>query len=153
VVVAELYGELRRFAGVVAPLEVDPDDLVQEAFVTTLGRRSLAELDNPGAYLRAAMVNLAANHRRRLGRHRRAVGRLPQPGHHEDDYPSQVGDLMRLSPDLRAALFLSEVEGWTSTDIGTVLGCTAAAARQRVSRALRQLRGELANDEEQVCDE
>ena len=49
-----LYPALRRFAAVVGGLEVDPDDLVQEAVARALRRGPLGELDNPGAYLRRA---------------------------------------------------------------------------------------------------
>jgi DNA-directed RNA polymerase specialized sigma24 family protein len=150
--VTDLYAGWRRFAGAVGPVEVEPDDLVHEALLQTLTRQPLSDLDNPGAYVRAAMVNLAANHRRRLGRHRRAVERLPTPAAQEDECPSSVAELLTLSPDLRAALYLSEVEGWASGDVGAVLGCSAAAARQRVVRALRQLRGELADDGEEARD-
>ncbi len=56
----KLYPPLRRFAAVVTPVEVEPDDLLQEAVTRALRRGSLTELDNPGAYLRRAMVNLAS---------------------------------------------------------------------------------------------
>ena len=57
---AELYGPLRRFAAVVGPIEVDPDDLLQEAVARVLRRRRLTDLDQPGAYLRRTIVNLAS---------------------------------------------------------------------------------------------
>lgn len=140
---ARLYESLRRFASVVGPIEVEPDDLVHDALVRTLQRRRLSDLDDAGAYLRAAIVNLASNQRRRLGRQRRALARVADPGTHRDEYPSQVGYLLALSPDLRAALYLTEVEGWGSEAVGAALGCSAAAARQRVARARRQLRDAL----------
>src|ERR1051326_3422320 len=71
-----LYPSLRRFAAVAGAPEGDPDDLVQEAVARTLRRRSLSSLDNPGAYLRQAIVHLAANRRRSLARGRAAVARL-----------------------------------------------------------------------------
>ena len=78
--VTELYPSLRRFAAVVAPAETDPDDLVQEALVRVLERRSLIELDTPSAYLRRSMYNLAANQRRSFARRRRAFARVGDPG-------------------------------------------------------------------------
>jgi DNA-directed RNA polymerase specialized sigma24 family protein len=60
----QLYPPLRRFAAVVAPREVDPDDLLQEAAARVLTKHRLTELNQPGVYLRRTMVNLASNHRR-----------------------------------------------------------------------------------------
>lgn len=71
-VFAGLYPELRRFAAVASPVELDPDDLVQDALERTLRRQSLASLANPKAYLFRVMLNLASNQRRGLMR-----GRLP----------------------------------------------------------------------------
>ena len=68
-----LYPQLRRFAAVVAPIEEEPDDLLQDALVETLRRHRLADLASPQAYLRRTMVNLASNHRRRLAARRRAL--------------------------------------------------------------------------------
>ena len=44
-----LYPVLRRFAGVVADIDMDPDDLVQDALAKTLDRRSMSDLENPQA--------------------------------------------------------------------------------------------------------
>ncbi|MGD2103337.1 MAG: sigma factor, partial [Acidimicrobiia bacterium] len=74
--IRQLYPALRRIAAVAGPVDVEPDDLVQEALVRTLGSRGLAELDNPLAYLRRVIVNLASNQRRSAGRRRKALQRL-----------------------------------------------------------------------------
>ncbi len=139
-IIEDLYERLRRFASVVAPPEVDPDDLVQEALVRTLRRRRLSELDAPLAYLRRAMLNLASNHRRRLGRARRALRVVGVAEEARQPYPSDLADLLALAPDVRAALYLSAVEGFTHAEVAGVLGCSEAAARQRTSRARRRLR-------------
>jgi DNA-directed RNA polymerase specialized sigma24 family protein len=67
------YDAVRRFANVVADSDVDPDDLVHEALVRTLSRGSSDEIDDVAAYLRRAVLNVAANHRRSRGRHRAAA--------------------------------------------------------------------------------
>ncbi len=41
---ADLYPKLRRFAAVVADLDMEPDDLVQDALAATLRRHDLSEL-------------------------------------------------------------------------------------------------------------
>jgi DNA-directed RNA polymerase specialized sigma24 family protein len=141
--IRELYAPLRRFAAVVGPREVDPDDLVQEALYRVLRRGSLSDLDSPLAYLRATILNLASNHRRRLGRHNRALARLGSNGTADVAYPSDLGDLFALSPEARAVLYLSDVEGYSFSEIGAIVGCSATAARKRASRARSRLRGVL----------
>ncbi|MGN6695844.1 MAG: RNA polymerase sigma factor [Aquihabitans sp.] len=132
---------LHRLACVVCPPERDPEDLVQEALVRTLRRGPLVELDAPLAYLRRAVVNLAANERRSLGRLRKAQPRLAAAETHEDPaYPSDVALLLELGPLDRAAVWLSAIEGQTAAHIGQILGCSPEAARTRISRANKRLR-------------
>ena len=75
-IVDEIYPPLRRFAAVVAPVDLEPDDLLQEALVSVLRSRRLSELDHPGAYLRKTVLNVAVSHNRRMGRRRRALTRF-----------------------------------------------------------------------------
>ncbi|MDJ0662979.1 MAG: sigma-70 family RNA polymerase sigma factor [Acidimicrobiia bacterium] len=144
---AELYRPLRRFAAVVGPIEVDPDDLLQEAVARVLRRRRLTELDNPGAYLRRTMVNLASNYRRSLAYRRQAVARLEASTAAVGDvYPSDLNELLRLPPKERAVLYLSEVEGYRYAEVGDLLGCSEAAARKRAMRGRRRLYAQLVGE-------
>jgi RNA polymerase sigma-70 factor (ECF subfamily) len=146
-VFACLYPRLRRLAAVAAPVEVDPDDLVQDALVRVLRLGPLSRLDDPAAYLTTVIVNLASNTRRGLGRRRRAWARHGAAADHEaPSYPSDLAELERLGPDERALLFLVDVEGWGFPEAATALGCTEAAARQRASRARRRLRVDLGGE-------
>ena len=147
--VEEAYLPLRRFAAVVAPWEVDPDDLLQEAFVRTLQARPLTEIEDLRAYLRRAMLNLASNLRREMGSHRAALSRVAgsAPGDEADSYPSDLDGLRRLTPRARAIVFLAEIEGFPYDEIGQMLGCSTAAARMEAMRARRRLRGLLALEE------
>ena len=138
-----LYGSLRRFAAVTAPVEVDPDDLLQEALVATLRRHHLTDLESPAAYLRRAMVNLAANHRRRLARERKAMTRVAAAGGAAASYPSDLSDLMSLSPRERAVLFLTEVEGYRFDEVAEMVGCSAPAARMSATRGRRRRRAAM----------
>jgi RNA polymerase sigma-70 factor (ECF subfamily) len=145
---AGLYLDLCRFAAVVGPLEMEPEDLVQEAVVRTLRLHELRSLDNPGAYLRQVIVRTASNARRSLGRRRAALARLAggfEAASHPT-YPSDVAELMRLDPRDRAALFLRDVEGSSYDEIAASLEVTESAARTIVSRARRRLRAELEED-------
>lgn len=136
----ELYPSLRRFAAVVGPLEVEPDDLVQEAVVRVLRKERLTDLDHPGAYLRKTILNLASNHLRRLARQRMALTRY-RAGTEltRDTYPSDLTDLVGLPAQERAVLYLSEVEGYRYAEVGQMLGCSEAAARKRALRGRRRL--------------
>jgi DNA-directed RNA polymerase specialized sigma24 family protein len=44
------YGELRRFAAVVAPWDMDPDDVLHSTLMRVLRKRRLGSLDDPLAY-------------------------------------------------------------------------------------------------------
>lgn len=137
---ADIYPSLRRFAAVVAPVECDPDDLVQEAVVRTLKRHHLDHLAQPGAYLRRTILNLASNERRRFAIRRRAMTRNGIDSDTQvDAYPSDLTDLLELPPVERAVLYLSEVEGYRFADIADMLDCTEVAARKRAMRARRRL--------------
>ena len=69
------YEPLRRFAAVIGRWDVDPDDLVQEAYAKVLAS-SPAQIRELGPYLRRTIVNLATDERRRSAeRPRRAQDR------------------------------------------------------------------------------
>lgn len=146
-VFSRVYPALRRFAAVTAP-DADPDDLVQEAVARTLRRHALADLDHPEAYLRRTIVHLASNRRRGLARWRTAVVRLAPVGDGEPPtYASDLADLLRLAPITRALLWLVEVEGCEYGEAAAQLGISNEAARQRASRARRELRAAIEGDE------
>lgn len=139
----EMYPALRRFAAVVADLDMDPDDLVQDALASTLRRYSFDELDQPLAYLKRAIVHSAANKRRRAGRLRALLPRLGGDASQADVYPSDLALLDELAPLDRAVIFLADVEGESHERIAAELGLTPAAVRKRASRARKQLRAVL----------
>jgi DNA-directed RNA polymerase specialized sigma24 family protein len=141
---AGLYPSLRAFAAVTGPVDVEPDDLVQEAVARTLRNHRLVDLDDAGAYLRRAIVNLAANRRRSMARFRLAFARLDRVEEGATaEYPSDTTDLLRLDPEARGLLFMIEVEGHSYLEAATVLGITEQAARARAIRARRRLRAEV----------
>lgn len=142
-----LYPGLRRFAAVVAPIEMEPEDLLQDALVATLSRHRFADLDDPAAYLRKVMLNLVANFRRRSASRWRAFRRLAAtPPLAEEAYPSDLSELTWLSPMQRAVLYLSEVEGFRFAEVARMVGCSEPAARMSATRARRRLRQVLAGE-------
>ena len=144
----ELYPGLRRFAAATAPREADPDDLVQEAVARVLRRHPLSELDDPGAYLRRTIANLASNQRRSFARWRIAAGRLGRTDEGRTaEYDSDLADLLRVPPEGRAVLYLVEVEGRSYAETAALLGISEEAARARAVRARRRLRLDLQGEQ------
>lgn len=144
-IIDELYPSLRRFAAVAAPLDMDPDDLLQEALVRVLSTRALSELDRPSAYLQRAMLNVAASHSRRMGRWRRVLSIWAGSRQRAADpvYPTDIADLYLLPPRERAALYLHEVEGFRYAEVAQMLGCSEQAAKKAGARGRKRLHAQL----------
>jgi DNA-directed RNA polymerase specialized sigma24 family protein len=134
----DLYEPLRRFAAIVGR-NLEPDDLVQEAFARVLvvdpGR-----IDDTGRYVRRIIANLAHNERRRAERGARALSRIGTAAPSVDDYPSELADLMFLEPRVRGLVYLVDIEGATVADAADQVGLPAANARMALTRARRRLR-------------
>jgi RNA polymerase sigma-70 factor (ECF subfamily) len=137
-----LYEPLRRFAAVTGRWDVDPDDLVQDAYVRVL-RRPRRDIVDLGAYLRRTIVNLASDQRRGDRRAETARLRLVDDTAHVDTYPSDLDDLLRLPTKIRALLYLVEIEGRSTADAAAVVGMSGTNARVALMRARRRLRTEL----------
>jgi RNA polymerase sigma factor (sigma-70 family) len=133
-----LYPRLRRFAAVVGPAEVEPDDLVQDA-LERLFARGADDVEHVEAYVRQIIVRAASNHRRRLGRGRRALDRFSrrdaQAVATNDSYPSDTDFLDALAPTARAVLYLREVEGLDVRNVATELAMSEASVKQIARRA------------------
>ncbi len=140
-----LYPSLRRFAAVVSASDGDPDDLLQSAVEKLLRLR--ADVDDPAAYLRRAMVNLESNRRRGHGRLRAAVTRLSRTSDDLDVYPSDLAVLDSLEPVDRSVVFLIDVEGWPSKVVAEQLYLTDSAVRSRATRARTVLREQLKKED------
>ena len=143
---AALYAKLLRFAGVVRPFGIEPEDLVQEALARALAVRPLHEIAEPATYLRTAMVRIASNLQR--GRRRADAGnaRLGPADSIADRYPSDLDDLVRVAPRARAILFLTIVEDESYRTAAEIVGCSEAAARTIASRTLRELQRQLTSE-------
>ena len=140
------YAGTRRFAAVVGPPDVEPDDLVQEAFVRAL-QHGLDDVEDLGAYLRRIVLNLSTSARRTWTR-RQAILRRVGPDDAVVPFDSPLlSELSRLPAADRALLWLVEIEGWTYGEVGPLLGCSEDAARTRAARARKRLRIELVAEE------
>jgi len=145
--IRDLYPQLRRFAAVVGPSELDPDDLVQEALVKVIRRQPLGALEHPSAYLWKVMNNLATDHRRRLRRRRRALSRIGPPEPEFPCYPSDLDDLERLTPRARSVLYLREVDRYSYAEIAEMLDGKESSLRRTASRARHRLRKSLREED------
>lgn len=134
------YDELRRFAAVAAPWDMDPDDVLHSTMVKVLGKRRLSSLEDPMAYLRRSIVNHINSELRRRGTRRSVLARLAGSDVDADHYPSDLTDLLRLSPVDRAILFLHDVEGFAFAEVADFVGMSAGRVRMRASRARSRLR-------------
>jgi DNA-directed RNA polymerase specialized sigma24 family protein len=138
----ELYEPLRRFAAVIGRYDVDPDDLVQNAYAKVLLKHP-DDIRDLGPYLRRAVVNLATDERRRSTRANGVLHRIDPADAATDSYPSDLEDLMRVQPRVRALLYLVEIEGQPVADAAGVVGMSNSNARVALMRARRRLRAEL----------
>ena len=141
--ITSLYPSLRRIAAVAGSFDVEPDGLVQEALAQTLRRGPISDLENPLAFLRKTIVNLASNQRRSLGRKRKAVGRLSTDESWSPSYPADIEAILDLPPRQRAILYLVEVEDVPYAEAAEQLGMTEAAARMLANRAKKRARAAL----------
>lgn len=137
-VLTDLYPSLLCFAAVVRSAANEPSDLVQEAVLRTLRLHPDLDLDDPGAYLRRAILSVATNRskaaaRRRLITHRLA-SEIAAPA---ASFPSDLEDLLRLAPQTRALLFLTIVEGHTHAEAAAIVGCSESAVRSLRLRPAR----------------
>ena len=124
------------------------EDLTQDAFIKVVGRfHDLRNRDAFGAYLRTAIVNLVRSHFRRIklerkhlaaerGRAHAATVDVPDLGTRDE---LRVA-LLRLPVRQRAAVVLRYFEDLSEQQAGDVLGCSAAAVKALVARAMETLR-------------
>ena len=153
-----VYARLTR---VVGPTP-ERDDLVQQIFLDVF--RALPRFRGEAAFstfLHRIILNVACEHleRRHRGRGRsqplddRQLETLIAPGASPEQQARQRDQLRRLfssleqlSPKRRAAFVLVAVEGVPLDEAAPLLGANAAAVKQRVLEARRELAGALERD-------
>lgn len=128
----------------------DADDLVAESFARLIAMAEKGKLPNTNlrGYMMRMIRNLAVDTWRAQSRTRPSdddavLDRVEQ----QDDPVVAALDrsaartaLLELPPRVQRAVWLSDVEGRTATDIASSLGVSAVNARALVSRGRRQLR-------------
>lgn len=141
----QLRGPLMRFASSLVGPD-DAADVVSEAVLATLQRRSLETLEHPRAYLMKAVLNTARSRGRRLERERRALVRHGAPPA-ESPAPEPDAGLAEVVADLpvqqRAAIYLVYWEGMTPTEAAGAIGVRPATMRRYLHLARRRLKEHL----------
>ena len=148
-IVDGLYPMLRKFAAVTAPSDLEPDDLLQEAYLRYLRSGFEGEdEDHRKNYLYKIATNLLRDHfRRKRSETDEVPERDDRPGHDRAVHmKSDVGSAMsELSPRDRQMLWLAYVEGSSHTEIAAALGLRTASIRSMLFRARQRLATRLAS--------
>lgn len=116
-------------------------EIAQDAFVRTYERWD--RLQNPGGYLRTAVVNRCNDH------HRRRIRRATRPVAEVEDRPVLDHDavladvIAALKPKQRAAIVLRYHLDLPQAEIAEVLGVRQGTVKSLLHRALAELRGAL----------
>jgi len=112
------------------------EELVQDAFMRVHARWD--HVEHPRAYLRRAVVNGAASHRRRQVLERRSRTVVSEAF---DQPVDELRDAVaRLPQRQRAAVVLRYYDGRSDAEIADALGCRVPAVKSLLHRALRDLR-------------
>jgi RNA polymerase sigma-70 factor (sigma-E family) len=130
------YAPMVRLAHLLTAADPAAEELVQDAFLRVQSRWD--RVDNPLAYLRAAVVNACRNHQRRRvleRRHRTVVVDTAE------DAPGELRDAIAALPTRqRAVIVLRYYEDLPEADIADLLGCSVSAVKSLLHRAVQDLR-------------
>ncbi len=137
---AEAYPDAARLATLLVGVD-DAEDAVQDAFTSVF--RRFEAVDDPGAYLRATVVNACRTLHRSADRRDRRERRYATPELIEPDHLEVFDVLARLTIDQRTVLVLRIWGGWPDTEIASVVGCRRSTVRSHAMRAMALLREEL----------
>ncbi|MGH2821378.1 MAG: SigE family RNA polymerase sigma factor, partial [Actinomycetota bacterium] len=140
-------GALKRLALLMSGTPAEADDLTHEALLRAYRAWPRIRNDDPGPYVRRALVNLCRNaYRRRVLEMRNHPAPPPDARSAESD----VVEAMRIAqalavlpPIRRAVVVLRFYEGMTEAEIAGVLDRPLNTVKSDMRRALERLRTEL----------
>ncbi|MGA8114609.1 MAG: sigma-70 family RNA polymerase sigma factor [Actinocatenispora sp.] len=140
-VYARQYAVMVRLAYVTTGSLPAAEDVVQEAFLELY--RRWADVHEPGAYVRRAVVSRCTSWVRRRQLERRHGTHLDAPGESRSASPESVAvraALARLRPRHRAAVFLRYYLDLPESAIAAALGCRPGTVKSLLHRGLTVLR-------------
>jgi RNA polymerase sigma-70 factor (sigma-E family) len=147
--VAAHVDDLLRTAFLIAWEEAEAEDLVQECLLKVARRwPRVRSIDQPLAYARRIVINLATDGARGRARRRveldplplRAAERSVDPLAALDTHAELVEALGRLPPRQRAVLVLRYFHDLTEAQTAEVLGCPPGTVKSNAARGLARLR-------------
>ncbi len=127
------------------------EDIAQDALLQAERRwDDVRWHDRPGAWVRRAALNRAANEHRRRSRERRAKQRLATPPDNRPGEPrlpdGELWAAVRALPRAqRDATLLRYVDDLPLADIGEILGCREGTVKHHLLRARRALAAQLSS--------
>lgn len=144
-VLEETYRELRlpllRLAFLLTGCRETAEDLVQSAFTSAQPR--WPQIDDPPAYLRRSVFNLAKDGQRRDFRRRRLFQPEPEPVTTIPELDETWAVIRRLPATQRAVVVLHYYEDLPLVEIGRLLDRPANTVRSDLHRAHARLRKDL----------
>jgi RNA polymerase sigma factor (sigma-70 family) len=130
------YRDLVGLAYLITSQAAVSEEIVQDAFIAA--HRSDAQIRDPYAYVRTAVVNRCYSWGRQLVRERE---REQPPPETAEMAPDEMWDaLAELKDRQRVAIVLRFYEDMHDEQIAEILGCRPATVRTAIHRGLRSLR-------------
>lgn len=137
------YVRFVRLAALLTGTTSTAEDIVQDAFAQVV--RRWAQIGEPAAYLRIAVVNGCTSWGRTQSRQRRLAVDGPVGTAAVSADAIAVRDALAGLPDgQRTCVVLRYYGGFTEAEVAATLDCSIGTVKSRVHRALAKLREELA---------
>jgi RNA polymerase sigma-70 factor (sigma-E family) len=129
------------------------EDVVAEAFARTYERWAKGKVDDPGAYVRRAVVNEVRSSWRRLAVRRKHAAKERRVEPSTAARADRLADadvleraLTSLPARQRAVVVLRVVEDLSEQDVAAALGCSVGTVKSHLSRGLARLREALGDE-------
>jgi RNA polymerase sigma factor (sigma-70 family) len=116
-------------------------EVVQDAFVAV--HTNWQQIDNPGAYLRVAVLNRSRSVQRRQMRERHHLRRYVEPVTDLPEYDATWQLIRRLPVDQRAAIVLRFYEDLPIAEIATAMGKPTGTVKSLLHRGLARLKASI----------